>query len=108
MVTGGVVTGGIGIFGTGGTVTGGVVTGGIGTGNGGKWTGGSVIGPFLGGCLGCLCFGGGFPHEPQCPRIGVIEEMKSIEMKRIADTFEGSMINFFKERKEELLRSEEE
>jgi hypothetical protein len=63
-------TGGIGRLGigkVGGTVTGGIVTGGF------------TLGGFTIGALPGLCFFGGFPQVPQ-PRIGVAEEMKSMQM----------------------------
>jgi hypothetical protein len=53
--------------------------------------GGRVIGPF-GGCPmgGDLCFGGGLPQYGQ-PRMGVAEEMKSMEMRKKAYILEESI-----------------
>lgn len=77
-VIGGTVKGG---FTIGGTVMGGKVIGG--TVPGGFTIGGTGRGPF--GFLVGLCFFGGFPFPqwPQ-PRMGVKEEMKSMQMKKKA------------------------
>ena len=93
-VTGGTVTGGL----IGGTITGGRVIGGFTIGGrviggftiGGRVTGGFTTGPF--GPLG-LCFEGGLPQEPQ-PKMGVAEEIKSMEMKRRALNLEDSILLF--------------
>ena len=92
---GGVSTGGTV---TGGTVTGGRVIGGFTIGGrviGGFTTGGRVIGGFTVGLFGPLglCFEGGLPQEPQ-PKMGVAEEIKSMEMKRRALNIEDSILLF--------------
>lgn len=87
LVTGGTVPGGrlIGGTVTGGRSMGGLTIGGTTGGNliGGFTRGGKVMGPLGDFPLGfrCLC---AFPHEPH-PRIGVTEEMKSMQIKRRAD-----------------------
>ncbi|CAL5443367.1 unnamed protein product [Camellia sinensis] len=108
-VTGGRVTGGLGIGGrvtggltVGGTVTGGLTMGGTVTGGlmggtmpggrviGGLTMGGRVMGPLGGLTLPGLCFGG-WPQMPQ-PRMGVVEEMNSMEMKRRAVNLDDSIL----------------
>ncbi|KAK3039997.1 hypothetical protein RJ639_027187 [Escallonia herrerae] len=101
--TGGRVIGGFTIGGrtTGGFTIGGRTTGGRVTGGftmGGRTTGGRVIGGFtIGGrtmgplgVLGFLCLGWGLEQVGQ-PRMGVTEEMKSMEMRRRAESLEGSI-----------------
>ncbi|CAI9787383.1 unnamed protein product [Fraxinus pennsylvanica] len=107
LSTGGTVTGGVTIGGrvTGGLTIGGRITGGLTIGGrvtgglfiGGRITGGLTFGGrvpgglTLGGFLGFLCFGGGLEQYPQ-PRMGVAEEIKSMEIKRKAVILEDSMI----------------
>ncbi|KAL2465551.1 Uncharacterized protein Adt_41402 [Abeliophyllum distichum] len=96
LTTGGTVTGGFTIGGKfiGGLTIGGRVTGGLTIGGrviGGLTIGGRVTGGLIfGGLLGFLCFGGGLEQDPQS-RMGVAEEMKSMEMKRRAVILEDSM-----------------
>ncbi|PTB87329.1 hypothetical protein C9925_01815 [cyanobacterium G8-9] len=58
---------------------------------GGRVTGGLIMGSL--GCLGLgvLCLGGGLEHVPQ-PRMGVSEEMKSIQSRRRAEVLDDSMV----------------
>ena len=109
--TGGRVTGGFTIGGrvTGGFTIGGRVTGGL---MGGTVTGGNVIGGLtVGGVMGCLgfftfgglvilgglgflgvlCFGGLPPPQYPQPRMGVTEEMKSMQMSKRAEILEDSI-----------------
>jgi hypothetical protein len=87
-VIGGFTIGGrvIGGFTIGGRVTGGFTIGGRVTGG---LMGGRIMGPLGVLPLG-LCFLGGFPQYPH-PRIGVTEEMKSMEMRRRAVNLEESI-----------------